>query len=42
MFGVDMIVFGRPLGETAIFQQSTLQAFAAVLYDETGIEVRIL
>jgi nucleotide-binding universal stress UspA family protein len=38
----DLIVLGRPLGETAIFDEAILQAFAAILSAETGIEVRIL
>ena len=38
----DLIVLGRPLGETAIFDKAILQAFAAILRAETGIEVRIL
>jgi hypothetical protein len=36
------ILLGRPLGSTAIFEQDTLQAFAAGLEAETGIEVRIV
>jgi nucleotide-binding universal stress UspA family protein len=36
------ILLGRPLGSTAIFEEDTLQAFAAGLEAETGIEVRIL
>jgi hypothetical protein len=37
-----LIVFGRPHKQTAIFEEDTLQQFAADLQAETGIEVRIL
>jgi nucleotide-binding universal stress UspA family protein len=37
-----LIVFGRPGVHSAIFEESTLQAFVADLQAETGIEVRIL
>jgi nucleotide-binding universal stress UspA family protein len=40
--GVDLIVLGRPLGETAVFEQATLQAFAAILQSETDADVLIL
>ena len=40
--GVDLIVLGRPLGETAVFEQATLQAFAAILRSETDADVLIL
>jgi nucleotide-binding universal stress UspA family protein len=40
--GVSLIVLGRPLGETAIFEQATLQAFAAILRSETEADVLIL
>jgi hypothetical protein len=36
------ILLGRPLGRTAIFEEDTLQAFAAGLEAETGLEVCIL
>jgi nucleotide-binding universal stress UspA family protein len=39
---VDLIVLGRPLGETAVFEQATLQAFAAILRSETEADVLIL
>jgi nucleotide-binding universal stress UspA family protein len=38
----DLIVLGRPIGETAVFEEATLQAFAAILRSETDAEVRIL
>jgi nucleotide-binding universal stress UspA family protein len=38
----DLIVLGRPLGQEAIFDEATLQVFAAVLQSETGAEVRIV
>lgn len=37
-----LIVLGRPLGQTAVFEEETLQAFAAALLAETGIEVRVV
>jgi nucleotide-binding universal stress UspA family protein len=37
-----LIVLGQPLGQTAVFEEETLSAFAAALQAETGIEVRIL
>lgn len=40
--GVTLIVLGRPLLHTAVFEHDTLQAFAAGLEAETGIEVRIV
>ena len=40
--GVELIVLGRPLGETAVFEQATLQAFAAILQSETDADVLIL
>jgi nucleotide-binding universal stress UspA family protein len=38
----DLVVLGRPLEREAIFDEAALQAFAAVLQAETGVEVRIL
>ena len=38
----SLIVLGRPTGETAVFEEATLLAFAAILRSETGAEVRIL
>lgn len=40
--GATMIVLGQPLGQTSVFEEETLAAFAASLQAETGIEVRIL
>ena len=40
--GATLIVLGRPLGQTAVFREATLQAFVAGLEAETGAEVRIL
>jgi nucleotide-binding universal stress UspA family protein len=37
-----LIVLGRSRRQTAIFEENRLQAFAADLQTETGIEVRIL
>jgi hypothetical protein len=39
---VDLIVLGHPEEETAVFEQATLQAFAAILRSETDAEVLIL
>jgi nucleotide-binding universal stress UspA family protein len=40
--GATLIVLGRPLRQTAVFGEAALQAFAAALQAETGVEVRIL
>jgi nucleotide-binding universal stress UspA family protein len=40
--GATLIVLGRPSRQTAVFEHDTLQAFAAGLRAETGIEVRIV
>lgn len=40
--GATLIVFGRPLKPTALFDETALQEFAADLQAETGIEVRIV
>jgi len=40
--GVSLVVLGRPMRQTAVFEEDALQAFAASLQDETGVEVRIL
>ncbi len=40
--GATLIVLGSPLGETAAFDDKSLQALAAHLQAETGVEVRIL
>ena len=40
--GISLVVLGRPMRQTAVFEEDALQAFAASLQAETGIEVRIL
>jgi nucleotide-binding universal stress UspA family protein len=40
--GATLIVLGQPLRLTAVFEETDLQAFAADLQAETGVEVRIL
>lgn len=40
--GATLIVFGRPLKATAVFEEMALDVFVADLEAETGIEVRIL
>ncbi len=40
--GATLIVLGSPLGETAAFDDQSLQALAAHLQAATGVEVRIL
>ena len=40
--GATLIVLGRPAGPTAHFDETAIQAFAAGLQAETGVEVRIL
>ena len=40
--GATLIVFGRPIKETAFFDETALQQFVAGLQAETGIEVRFL
>lgn len=39
---VTLILLGRPMGKTAVFEQETLMAFAQALQEETAIEVRTL
>lgn len=41
-FGATLIVLGHPLRQTAVFDEDAIQAFAADLLAETGVEVRIL
>jgi nucleotide-binding universal stress UspA family protein len=36
-----LILLGRPLERTAVFEEDALQAFAAGLEAETGVEVRV-
>lgn len=40
--GATLIVFGRPLKETALFDETALQEFVAGVQAETGVEVRFL
>jgi nucleotide-binding universal stress UspA family protein len=40
--GATLILLGRPHGQTAVFEEETLSAFAAALQNETGIKVRVL
>jgi nucleotide-binding universal stress UspA family protein len=40
--GASLIVLGQPAGPSAHFDESALQAWAARLQAETGVEVRIL
>jgi hypothetical protein len=40
--GISLVVLGRPMSHTAVFEEDALQAFAAALQAETGVEVRIL
>jgi hypothetical protein len=40
--GVSMIVLGRPAGEASVFRLASLQAFAAEVEAETGVETRIV
>jgi hypothetical protein len=39
---VPSILFGRPLGETVLFEKETLLAFATALGAQTGIEVQLV
>jgi hypothetical protein len=40
--GATLIVFGRPIEATALFDDTALQEFVANLQADIGIEVRIL
>jgi nucleotide-binding universal stress UspA family protein len=40
--GPEIIVLGRPLDREAVFDETALKIFAAILEAETGAEVRIL
>jgi nucleotide-binding universal stress UspA family protein len=40
--GATLIVLGRPSQHSAVFEHDTLQAFAAGLQADTGIQVRIV
>lgn len=40
--GVSLVVFGVPAGEESRFKLGDLEAFAAEIKDETGVEARIV
>lgn len=40
--GVSLVVLGRPVGAESVFQLASLQAFAAEIEAETGVETRIV
>jgi nucleotide-binding universal stress UspA family protein len=40
--GVTLVVLGRPVGEADVFEVAGLEAFAAEIQAETGIETRVL
>lgn len=40
--GVSMVVLGRPAGSESAFQLSSLEAFAAEIKNETGIETIVV
>jgi nucleotide-binding universal stress UspA family protein len=40
--GISLVILGRPRRHTAVFEEDALQAFAASVQAETGVEVRIL
>ena len=40
--GVSLVVLGRPAGEESVFQLAGLEAFAAEIESETGVETRII
>jgi nucleotide-binding universal stress UspA family protein len=40
--GVSLVVFGHPGGEESRFRLDDLEAFAAEIEEETGVEARIL
>ena len=42
MLGAEIIVLGRPSGDTAVFDEVALRLFAAILESDTGAEVRII
>jgi nucleotide-binding universal stress UspA family protein len=39
---VSLIVLGRPAGEESVFQLASLQAYAAEVQAETGVETRVV
>ena len=40
--GISLVVLGRPINEGSVFQLAGLEAFAAKIESETGIETRIV
>jgi nucleotide-binding universal stress UspA family protein len=40
--GVSLVVLGKPAGEESVFELVSLQAFAAEIEAETGVETRIV
>jgi hypothetical protein len=40
--GVSLVVLGRPVSSESTFQLADLEAFAAEVTDETGVETRII
>jgi nucleotide-binding universal stress UspA family protein len=40
--GVSLVVLGRPAGKESVFKLADLQAFAAEIKAETGVQVRIM
>jgi nucleotide-binding universal stress UspA family protein len=40
--GVSLVVLGRPAGEGSVFKLAGLEAFAAEIEAETGVETRII
>jgi len=40
--GVSLVVLGRPVGDHSVFQLPGLQAFAAEIECDTGVETRII
>lgn len=39
--GISLVLLGRPSGDQSVFQMADLQAFAAEIEAEAGVEVRI-
>jgi nucleotide-binding universal stress UspA family protein len=39
--GISLVLLGRPSGEQSVFRLADLQAFAAEIEAETGVETRI-
>lgn len=40
--GASLVVLGRPAGEESVFKLANLEAFAAEIENETGVETRII